>query len=200
MKNDQIEGPYVDVVTLLERSSKMRISKLLVPYARTVKTVLLDQNNLTMMFDTQVLEHKSTKIAPLFDVNSYILMSRNNKKVSTLGNIQNLVIGRMRGGCLDVNEEKYKIKFEDFNTFEIGLNQLLKNRLDGICGTKIGFNYFLKRMNHSISDFGPLILTSKRTVYLHASPLMTAENKTKWIEAVSSIKKDPKFKKILESL
>lgn len=200
MKNDQMEGLYVDMVTLLEKRSKMRINKFLVPYARAVKTVLLNENNLTMMFDTQTLESKSTKIAPLFDVNSHILMSQNKKTINSLGSIQNLVIGRMRGGCLDINEEKYKIKFEDFSTFEIGINQLLKNRLDGICGTKIGFDYFLKKMNYSLSNFGPLILTSKRTVYLHASPSMTAENKKKWIEAAASIKKDPEFKRILESL
>ncbi len=200
MKNNQMAGFYVDIATLLEKRSKSHINKFLVPYPRAVKTVLSEKNSLTIMFDTQELESKSTKIAPLFNVNNYILMSATKKEVNSLSSINGLIVGRMRGGCLDINEEKYKIKFEDFSTFEIGLNQLVKGRIDGICGTRVAMTYFLKKMKYSVSDFGPFVLTSKRTVYLHASPSMTTENKKKWVRVVTRIKKDPEFKRIIENL
>lgn len=197
LNQNNVAGLYFDIAEEIAKEAKIKFNYFLVPFARAEKSVMEEKKSLTFMFDTDIVSTKAQKIAPLFKRSSFVITSLQQKPNSKPEDLKNEVIGRLANGCADLEKMNVGNQFVTINSFSSGLSMLLKGRLNGVCGTQEALSFYLKKGNFKLAQFGPMILISKRVVYLHASKDVTPKEVLRFKQAVYKIKVSKKLKKII---
>ena len=199
LNQKSVAGLYFDIAEEISKEAKIKFNYSLVPFARAEKLVTEEKKSLTIMFETDLITPKTQKVASLFKRSSYVITSTSHKQGTVPSDLKNEVIGRLANGCVDLEKMKVDNQFVTINSFSSGLSMLLKGRLSGVCGTQEALSFYFKKGHFKLTDFGPMILISKRVVYLHASKDISDAEILKIKEAVQKIKDSKKLKKIISN-
>ncbi len=185
-------GLYVEILQSLASAGGFEVDIRLTPYLRAISLVESKEIDLTIMFDTEISEKIKTKKVTLYErnLNVYTL---NDHAFSSLQFIVG-EIGRLNGACSDL-EKKSKIKLVNLGSFDQGLNLLLKERLQGICGSHAAIYYACHKMKIPIGQFQG-VLVARKTLSVHFHPDTSDKKIKKFKDALLIINKNGELQKI----
>lgn len=122
-------GIYAKLLQALQEELPDKLSIEVVPYARAAHLVASRQADATLMFNASNLEHSTVSLLPVF-TSDLVVQLRPGLTIPARAKLKSLTIGRMRGGCKELEGDQ---KFYELNTQEQGVQMLLAGRLDGFC-------------------------------------------------------------------
>jgi|GEM_PF-3006379 len=167
----QVQGIYVEQVMQLARLIHREPRIELTSFARRDWLIAQGQADLAIGFETDTLKHSALRLGPVAWVDSIILL---RPGLST-GDLQELKLGRIRGGCSDLQARNPAQAFHEINHYQSGLHMLLNQRLDGLCGTRDALEYSARQEAIDLADLHQLPLTQGREVWVFVSHKASAE-------------------------
>jgi hypothetical protein len=145
----------------------------LVPVRRAIEMLRGGDVDIVIMTDQSSFEEMKTRKAFVIDIGAYIFTRKNGPRFSSVKDLKGS-FGRLAGGCSDLGDLP-QVHWTDMKSYEQGLDVLLLERIDAICGTD-SFLYVTKSVRGS-TDMIKAFSLQRKAVYIHALPNM---NLQKW--------------------
>lgn len=195
----QPRGIYVDFARAIAQRAGLPLKIELYPFARAGALVESGQADATLSFVTEPLERGAWQLGPVTTVDSVVVL-RKGLSAAKSSDLAGLMIGRLKGGCLDLAKEPGVVdKLYDVNTFDSGVRMLMIGRLDGLCTTREAFVAAARGAAGKATDFGPSVLLSQRVVQFHLTQKSSPALRERLQTSLDSLRKDRELEKIWQS-
>ncbi len=159
-------GLHYDILKAIEAELGQPIEIKMAPSLRVYETFAHNQVDMTVLVNTTRIRESGSLKVYLFSTRFY-LYSLPNAPIKTVEQASG-VIGRLRGGCLTLNNAD--IDFFELNSYEQGVEMLLRGRIQGVCGSDALFNA-AESASPTNGALHRLLLTEV-PVWLHLQPSM----------------------------
>lgn len=138
------------------------------PFVRLATTLDQGGADLTISFATDALTQAALPLGPVLRVDS-IVVTRAGWPSSKLAGLEGALIGRARGGCLDLAQQpQLRLRWSEINGFDHALRMLALGRLDAVCLTRDVLRHQLPRLGMDRSRLGHEIVVGHRVAMLFA--------------------------------
>ncbi|UUY10589.1 transporter substrate-binding domain-containing protein [Pseudomonas sp. J452] len=162
----QPTGIQVDKVRALAEQAGFLPRIELTSFARRDQAIAQGDADMTIGFETEALKKSAFKLGPIMTVNS-ILLLRHGLQPSVLEDLDQLRVGRIRGGCADLRPNGQAFQaFHDFNNYVSGLSMLQSARLDVVCGTEDAIRFGAQQAGVDLAAHRSMVLTANREVWI----------------------------------
>jgi ABC-type amino acid transport substrate-binding protein len=158
-----VKGSYVDFLKALGKRAEFKIEIQAFPFLRAADKVRVGSAELTIAPLTAATSKIGGDRIFLYK-HRYFLVSRKRKPFCSLQEVRG-EIGRLRGGCSDLLDEK-KVKFFEVASYDQGLTMLQKGRLNGFCGVEEGLSYWMKQMPLDTKTLEKFLIAERDTFIL----------------------------------
>lgn len=184
------EGIYIDLAKRLGQSAGHTVRFELVPFARVGVMLENGQVDLTIGFSTARLEQLAVPVAPVRTVKSAVLLGK-GLRAARAEDLASLEIGRLRGGCKDLFEEKKvaAVPYE-VNGMASGVRMLAAGRIQGLCATQDAIEFVMTQERLDRSQFGNWLSLSEREAYLFAARHLPGDVRESLQRAVARLRKE----------
>jgi len=184
------EGIYVDLVKRLVQSAGHTARFEIVPFARVSVLLETEQADLTIGFSTSRLEQVAVPLASIRTVSSVVLLGK-GKSANRAEDLAALEIGRLRGGCKDLfDDKKVAVVPNEINGMGSGVRMLAAGRIHGLCATQDAIEYVMTQERLDRSLFGNWLKLSEREAFLHAGKHVPGEVRESLQRAVARLRKE----------
>jgi ABC-type amino acid transport substrate-binding protein len=163
----------------------------LVPVRRAMEMLRSGEVDIVIMTDQTSFEEMKTHKAFIIDIGTYIFTRKKGPQFTSVKDLKGS-LGRLAGGCSELGELP-EVKWTDMKSYEQGLDVLLLERVDAVCGTD-SFLYVTKSVKGSTEMIKSLSL-QKKAVYIHALPSMNLKKWKAVEEATNSLVQDGSIQK-----
>lgn len=192
-------GIYVDLARAIALRARLPLKIDLYPFARVGALVESGQADATLSFTTEPLERGAWQVGVVATVDSVVVL-RKGLSAATSGDLAGLMIGRLKGGCLDLAKTPAAVdRLYDVNTFDSGVRMLMIGRLDGLCTTREAFVAAARRAGGKATDFGLSVFLSQREVQFHLTKKASPALRERLQVSLDSLRKDHTLEKIWQS-
>lgn len=138
------------------------------PFARIATTLAQNEADLTVSFPTEALSQAALPLGPVLRVDS-IVVTRAGWPSNTVSGLDGALIGRARGGCLDLAQRpRLHLRWTEVSGFDKALRMLALGRLDAVCLTRDVLRHQLLQLDIERSQLGPEIVVGHRVAMLFA--------------------------------
>jgi ABC-type amino acid transport substrate-binding protein len=162
-EDHEVKGSYVDFLKAIEEKSGLTIKIETLPFLRAIDKVRMGEADFTMAplaADGSGLPGKKLFLYK----HRYFLLSRKSDPMCSLKEVRG-DIGRLRGGCADLLDEKKVTFFDVTSSYEQALAMLHRGRLKGFCGVEEGLSFQLKTMNLETNDLTKFMIAERDLVF-----------------------------------
>lgn len=190
-------GAYVDIVRAIAAESGHSIHITLVPFARAIASVNTGSDTLTLMFDNSRLAHKASRGALITQIDSVIVSGRGTA-IDSIDKLASLKIGRMRGGCQDIERRFGNAVFHELDDHRQGARLLNAGRIDAICSTRGAIFTAFAAEGLPAPLASDVRVTSRREVWLFTAAAMPAATREQLNRAADALRARGEIERILE--
>lgn len=174
-------GLHYDILKAIEAELGQPIEIKTAPSLRVYETFAHNQVDMTILVNTTRIREVGSLKVYLFSTRFY-LYTLSEAPIETVEQASG-VIGRLRGGCLALNNAD--IEFFELNSYEQGVEMLLRGRIQGVCGSDALFNA-AESLSPSNGTLHRLLLTEV-PVWLHLQPSMDAKRVREISQAATAV-------------
>jgi ABC-type amino acid transport substrate-binding protein len=126
-------GIYPRFLASLAKDLGQPIEPVVLPFARAAHLTSIGALDGTIMFKNATTDGKTVALAPLY-ITGQIVQAAPGIRLRSRGDLDKLLVGRIRGGCQDLEQERGKDwRFYELNNQQQGVEMLLAQRIGAFC-------------------------------------------------------------------
>lgn len=189
-------GIYPDIIRAVSERSGQRVRMTVVPFARAASLVSIGLADATLMIPNAGITNGARPIGSVL-TSTLVVAMRPGLTVSGDRPFDGRLLGRIRGGCQELNQSR---PFYEVNNQEQGVKMLLARRIEGFCTSaetlEVAAREFDLRRELEKSQ---RIVLAKRDVLLFVSSNMPPETAASLGLAVKKLKADGSIDRIMKA-
>lgn len=126
-------GIYPRFLASLAKDLGQPIEPVMMPFARAAHLTSIGALDGTVMFKNATTDGKTVALAPLY-ITGQVVQGAPGAHLRTRADLGKLLVGRIRGGCQDLEQERGKDwRFYELNNQQQGVEMLLAQRIGAFC-------------------------------------------------------------------
>lgn len=162
-----VVGLYPDLLRGIVIDAGMTLDLSLVPFARVAQSLRDRSSDITLGFSTEALQVDGMSLGVVASYESLVVANPERRELHKREALAAWTVGRLRGGCQDLEKLDIGIKFVELSSFTSGLRMLKMRRLDAVCGiTREALQLSLGEAGVRRDELGATLVTGRRDVHL----------------------------------
>lgn len=201
VKNEQLEGPAVDIVKEIQRKLNEKSAILVLPWKRSYSYILERKNTILFsMVYSQKRKDKFKWVGPIAQ-KRYSLYSKKdfNHTILSLDDAQPFIIGVQRGGFSEeFLEEKGFIHLAKANYASQNIQKLIRSRFDLLFESHSTYLTSIKQSKIKENDFKEVFVVKKSLMYIAFNKETDDNIVLQWQNAYDELYENGTIKKIYQ--
>jgi polar amino acid transport system substrate-binding protein len=203
----QAQGLLPDIAAALAVQAELEIKVDIVPYARAVHMLEARKADASLLFSPPRENSKAAnthleQVMVVF-LNRQVVQMRPGLRVSSRADLAGLTIGRKRGGCQElVDDRTVNSRFSEYVSHESGLKMLLMGRIDGLCTAEEALDDALESTGLRVvlgTDKAQRFMLGLRPVWLVLSPQFPGPLRQRLVAGIKQLQKNGNIERIFRT-
>lgn len=163
----RVVGLYPELLRGIAREAGMGIELTVVPFARVALSLRSGEADITIGFPTDALQTAGVSLGKLMTLDTLVVASPARRVLAQREALAGWTVGRLRGGCQDLEQSGVGIRFFELGSFVSGLRMLKLERLDAVCGiTREALGHSLQEAGVTAAELGAVLVTGSREAHV----------------------------------